>query len=88
MKKEWIAQIQGRQIRVTNSWLRGAKLYIDGEQRAANTNLFANPTRPSLSSNLVQGDNTTPLVEIFFNAIVTVKAKICVDGTQIAGDSF
>jgi hypothetical protein len=32
--KEWLAEFQNHQVRVTNSWLRGAKLYIDGEKVA------------------------------------------------------
>ena len=85
-QKEWIAEFQDHSIRVTNSWSGGAKLYIDGECRDTNSKMFASPSTPALSARLEQGKSDSPLVEIFVKAVVTVKARICVDGKQIAGD--
>jgi hypothetical protein len=82
--KVWLAEFQNHQVRVTNSWLRGAKLYIDGAMRAENRSLIAIPGRPTFSTLLAEADG--PKVEVLFQAVVTVKAKIIIDGEKVAGD--
>jgi hypothetical protein len=69
---------------VTNSWLRGAKLYVDGVLRAENKSLIANPSKPAFSALLADADS--PMVEVFFQAVMTVKAKIVIGGKKVAGD--
>ena len=86
--KEWKAEVDGHSIRVTNSWLGGAKLYIDGECRDINNKLLADPNRPALSARLMQENNESPPVEVFVKMIYTVKAKICVTGKQVGGDAI
>jgi hypothetical protein len=61
-------------------------LYIDGECRDKNNKLVANPGVPSLSARFEPGMPDSPLVEVFVEAVVTVKARICVNGEKIAGD--
>jgi hypothetical protein len=86
MKKESVTEFQEREIRVTNAWLGGARLYIDGECRDKNTKLLANPSAPSLSARFEHQIPDSPLAEVFAEAVVTVKARICVNGKRIAGD--
>lgn len=79
--KVWTAEIGGHTIRVTNTWLGGAKLFVDGECRDINKELFSvTAERPRLRARLEPNDNSSPLIEVFFKAIVTVRAKICADG--------
>ncbi len=85
-QKEWVAEHQGHSIRVTNAWFGGAKLYIDGECRDTDNRMLASASTPSLSARLEQGKPESPLVEVFVEGGVTVKAKICIDGRQISGD--
>jgi hypothetical protein len=85
-QKEWIAAVDGHSIRVSNSWTGGAKLYIDGECRDTSNKTFAGSSAPALSARLEQGKPDSPLIEVFMKAVFTVKAKICVDGRQVAGD--
>jgi hypothetical protein len=82
--KEWLVEFQNHQIRVTNSWFRGAKLFVDGVLRAENKSLIANPGRPLLSASLADADS--PIIEVFFQAVMTVKAKIVIDGNKVAGE--
>ena len=86
--KTWIAIIDDHPIRVENSWTGGAKLYIDGECRDTCTRMIANPNAPALSARIKQGDSDSALVEVFIKATFTVRAKICANGTQVAGDAF
>ena len=83
--KEWIAIHDGCTIRVTNAWTSGVKLYVDGNCRDTNNALVASPRDPTLSAK-VSGKSGEFLVEVCMKSLVTVKAKICVNGTQIGGD--
>jgi hypothetical protein len=82
--KEWLVEFQNHKIRVTNSWFRGAKLYIDGALRAENKSLIANPGQPTFNAQLADADS--PMIEVYFQAVMTVKAKIVIDGKKVAGD--
>ena len=85
--KEWVADFQGHSIRVTNTWLGGTKLYIDGNCRDTNNDMFAvSSTKVRLTARIDSSNPTSALVEVFFKAILAVNAKICVDGKQIGGD--
>ncbi len=84
-KKEWMAKHEDHEIRVVNTWLGGAQLYIDGELRDTCEKLLAtDASRPLLSASI--GERQT--VEIFIESVVTTKAKICVNGTQVGGEVF
>lgn len=89
-KKEWVAEFKGHQIRVVNTWLTGAKLYIDGECRDSSQGqqITVDKKSPLLSGRLQDSDGGDHRIEIFLIAWLTTKAKICVDGKQIAGDVF
>lgn len=86
-KKEIVANFKDHQIRVVNTWLGGAKLYIDGDCRDTCNDLFAKSGTPSLSAS-IEGDGTKHVIEVFIKAIVNVKIKICANGEQIGGESF
>ncbi len=82
--KEWSVDWGSHQIRVTNSWFRGAALYVDGVLRATNRSLIANPGQPTFTTPLADGKDS--LVEVYFEAVITVKAKIIINGKKVAGD--
>ncbi len=64
------------------------KLYVDGDCRAATNSMLAlSPSEPVLSYQ-VAAEGASFLIEVFCYALLTIKAKIVVDGQQIAGDSF
>ena len=89
MLRVWIAEYDGHQIRVHNTWFSGQRLFIDGECRDTDGQLFiVSGTIPRLSARLLGSEGQTHVVEVFSKAIFTVKVKICVDGRQIAGDVF
>ncbi|MBL4595505.1 MAG: hypothetical protein JKX99_02890 [Robiginitomaculum sp.] len=87
-KKILIADYKGHEIRVENTWLFGAKLYIDDECRDTTVEWWALSPKQSLLRAPLGIDGVNHLVEVFFLAIFTVKIKIHVDGVQIAGDVF
>tara|TARA_B100001142_G_scaffold308692_1_gene340450 strand:- start:467 stop:730 length:264 start_codon:yes stop_codon:yes gene_type:complete len=83
-QKEWFADHEGHKIRVVNTWFGGAKLYIDGECRDT-TRAFIALGETLLSARLNEAGD---IVEVSISAILTTKAKISVNKTQIGGDHF
>lgn len=87
--KEWLAVYENHEIRVVNTWFSGTKLYIDGDCRDTNTGLVAMSTaRPVLSGSIQASDGQRHRVEVYITALLTTKAKICVNGRQVGGDIF
>jgi hypothetical protein len=86
--KEWTATYAGHAIRVRNSWNRGMKLYVDGVCQAATGRLFALSRSKPVLRYSVKAEHSSFLVEVFCYALLTVKAKIVVDGQRIGGDAF
>jgi|TARA_R110000868_G_scaffold214691_5_gene464809 hypothetical protein len=69
MRKEFEFNVKDHKIKVTNSWLHGAKLYVDGDFRDFDKSLSANGKVALLSANL--GD--FGILEIFPVAFFTVE---------------
>ena len=88
MKKEVVANYAGHTIRVVNTWFSGAKLYLDGDCRDSNTELFVLDKNAALMSAQLEVEGQKRLVEVFCQALFTVKIKICVDGELVGGESF
>ncbi|HEY3352088.1 MAG TPA: hypothetical protein VGQ83_02475 [Polyangia bacterium] len=90
MTKEWITEFQGHKIRVVKDWLAEAKLYVDGDCRDVNRQLVTMASRtPLLSAKLDLDDGRRfSIVEVFMTSMLTTKAKICIDGRQVGGESF
>jgi hypothetical protein len=88
--KEWVATHNGCQIRVAKAWLgvaRQYRLYIDDDWRDTNFGMVSSHS-PALSVRVTPAKLQPFLVEVYVKARATVKAKICVDGKQIGGDTF
>ena len=86
--KRVVAQIGNTEIKVENTWLGGAKLFIDDKPIVTNSEMIAiNKNTPLITTRAVI-DGVERLVEIYVYAIFRVKIKICVDGTRVAGDRF
>lgn len=87
--KEWLANWEGSEIKVRNSWNDGLKLFVDGEQVAETRQLFAlDKTRPVAAATIARPDGKSYFVEVYAYALLSVSVKIVVDGKQIAGEVF
>ena len=87
--KEWLATYENHEIRIVNTWFSGAKLYIDGDCRDTNTEyVTVSGNRPVLSATIHRPDGQQLRVEVYVTALLTTKAKICVNGRQVGGDIF
>lgn len=87
--KEWVATHEGHQIRVRNSWNCGFKLFVDDQVVFENTDLFAvEKLTPFARARFVPDTGEPFVIEVFVYAMLTVKAKIAVNGQVIGGDVF
>jgi hypothetical protein len=50
MKSEWIANYEGNEIKITNSWFHGERLYVNNELQDEQINYI---TPPILTGSLV-----------------------------------
>lgn len=70
MRKEFEFTIKNHKVKIVNSWIRGAKLYIDGECRDRDSTFLANGKTALLSAKL--GEFGT--LEIFpMSALISVE---------------
>ena len=80
--KEWIANHNGCQIRVTNSWFGAANLYIDGDCRDTSNDKLVSSHLPALRARVTPANGQSFMVEVYVKGFVTVKTKnLC--GRQI-----
>lgn len=69
MRKEFEFNVKGHKVKITNSWLHGAKLYVDGDLRDFDKSLTANGKIALLSANLGEFG----ILEIFPSSFFTVE---------------
>ena len=83
---EWTASYEGHQIKVTNWWHGSgkglAKLYVDGICVDSTSEM----SNASLRGTIQDRTGTVHVLAVEFGGILTVKAKILVDGIKIGGD--
>ncbi|GAB3001630.1 hypothetical protein [Psychrosphaera aestuarii] len=53
--KDFLFEVKGKEIRVCNNWIRGIKLYVDGDFKDQDKTLFAFSDKTLLSANLGDG---------------------------------
>ena len=85
--KELHTVYKGKKIRIKNTWLSGAKLYIDADCKDTTSDLIALGDKPILSSSIETIDGKE-IIEVFIEAVFTTKIKILANGEMIAGESF
>ena len=80
MKSEWIAKYEETNIKITNHWFSGKKLYINSELQNEQLN-FITPTNWSGYLNYKQGqklDNKTNI-----SAFLTVSCRLFIDNKKV-----
>ena len=69
MRKEFEFNVKGHKVKITNSWLHGAKLYVDGDLRDFDKSLTANGKVALLSANLGEFG----ILEVFPSSLFSVE---------------
>ena len=87
-EKQIFTRYKDHDIRVENTWLSGAKLYVNNEQVDETTQMLAlSPNTPLLATTITTPSGTET-IEIFVMAILTVKMQIHANGQLISGEKF
>jgi hypothetical protein len=79
----------GHEIKVTNHWFKGAKLFIDGNCCAHTRNPFALNKRKPVLNAVFEDRGQQQNIEVFAWApMLKVHLKICVNNEKMGGDDF
>lgn len=82
MRKTWNFEVKGHSVKVTNSWLHGMKLYVDGDFKDHDGSFFASGGEVMLSANL--GEAGILEIEPKAFASVEIDAYLASDGKRQA----
>ena len=69
MKSEWIANYEGNEIKITNSWFHGERLYVNNELQDEQINFI---TPPILTGSLVDTNGNTTNIKANISGFFTV----------------
>ena len=84
-----VANYSNHEIKITNHWLRGAKLFVDGNYCAHTLNPFAlNKKKPILSSSFEENEQLHNVDVFAWAPLFKVHLKICINGDKVGGDDF
>lgn len=84
MLKEWKVERSGVVIRLVNSWVHGAKLYINGDLKDFDKTLLASPKYPMLSGSFANDRGHREVIEVFGKSgLFSVHFVVCSNGEVI-----
>jgi hypothetical protein len=87
--KEWKGSYRDLEICVRNSWTSGVKLFVNKELIAKNGSLFAlSRTHPFIRASFGTQDGPAIEIDVFVVALLTVRARIFVNGHFLMGDTI
>lgn len=80
MKSEWIANYEGNEIKITNSWFHGERLYVNNELQDEQINYI---TPPNLSGSLVDANGNILNIKANISGFFTVSCRLLVNHKKI-----
>lgn len=80
MKSEWIANYEGNEIKITNSWFHGERLYVNNELQDEQINFI---TPPILTGSLVDTNGNTTNIKANISGFFTVSCRLFVNHKKI-----
>ena len=84
-----VANYSAHEIKVTNHWFRGAKLFIDEACCAHTRNPFAlNKSKSVLRTSFEENEQLHNVDVFAWAPLFKVHLKICIDGDKVGGDDF
>ena len=84
-RDEWEFQVGDVHCKLLNEWRGGAKLFVNGVIVANDKRLFeVSGRKPMLSAGVADEIDVVRTVEVYIRAILSVKARIDIDGVPIS----
>lgn len=89
-RREWTAEVEGREVLVVAAFTAGAALYVEGEERDVHRDGFlaVRPTSALLNARLELDDGREHALEVFFKTLPRLTARICLDGEEIRNEEL
>lgn len=80
MKSEWIANYEGNEIKVTNSWSSGERLFVNNELQDEQLNFI---TPSNMTGSLVDKSGKTVGIKANISGFFTVSCRLFIDHKKI-----
>lgn len=81
---EWEFHVESHACRVVNGWRSGAALFVDGNRKVWNEEMFAvRGEKPMLTADIETAHSGSRRIDVYVRAIVGVKIQVRVDGVPI-----
>ena len=80
MKSEWIANYEGNEIKISNSWFHGERLYVNNELQDEQINYI---TPPILTGSLVDAKGNIVNIKANISGFFTVSCRLFVNHKKI-----
>ena len=89
MQSQWVIERSGSKIRLVNSWLAGAKLYIDGDLKDFNNSKLASSKHIFLSGSFVNENGVREIVEVYVKShLLSIGFLITSNGEELLRDNY
>ena len=80
MKSEWIAKYNENEIKITNSWFGGEKLYVNNELQDEQLSFI---TPSNLTGNLIDKNGKKLNIKTNISGFFTVSCRLFVDNNKV-----
>lgn len=80
MKSEWIAKYEETEIKITNNWLSGEKLYVNNELQDEQLNFI---TPSNMTGNLVNKQGEKLNIKTNISGLFSVSCRLFIDNRKV-----
>lgn len=80
MKSEWIANYEENEIKITNSWFTGEKLYVNNKLQDEQLNFI---TPSNMTGSLKNKNEKEVLIKANVSGFWTVSCRVFIDNNKI-----
>ncbi|HSN48138.1 MAG TPA: hypothetical protein VLR29_05205 [Flavobacterium sp.] len=80
MKSEWVVKYDENEIKVTNSWLSGEKLYVNNELQDEQLNFI---TPSNMTGSLINKNGAKLNIKTNISGFFTVSCRLFVDNKKV-----
>jgi hypothetical protein len=80
MKSEWIANYEETEIKITNNWLSGEKLYVNNELQDEQLNFI---TPSNMTGNLVNIQGEKLNIKTNISGFFSVSCRLFIDNRKV-----
>lgn len=80
MKSEWVVEYQGNEIKITNSWFSGEKLYVNNKLQDEKLSFI---TPSDLTGNLKDNKGEKLAIKANLSGFFKVSCRLFIDNTKI-----